>query len=217
MGDNVNDKKFVKYTSLIVVFLFICGLIFATIRLYQSANSRLNHNEIENQNKLDKIKESNRIKTLGRKDAKKDVVVFIDYRCEACHQFHKDYFKKIESLIKKNKIQYTEVAYSSIDDYSKDFTQLDIAASQILNQQQYMKFKELVYKETNKDQPQVKNVVDHFKFDTQTQIYNNYHKNKNAQLDLNQFGQKMHIKRTPTIFIDGQKITSSKQLKKELK
>ena len=168
----MNDKRFVKYASLIVVFLFICGLIFASLRLYQSANSRLNHHEIENQNKLDKIKESNRIKTLGRKDAKKDVVVFIDYRCEACHQFHKDYFKKIESLIKKNKIQYTEVAYSSIDDYSRDFTQLDIAASQILNQKQYIKFKKIVYKETNKDQPQVKNVVNHFNFNTHKLILN---------------------------------------------
>ena len=72
----MNDKRFVKYASLIVVFLFICGLIFASLRLYQSANSRLNHHEIENQNKLDKIKESNRIKTLGRKDAKKRCCCF---------------------------------------------------------------------------------------------------------------------------------------------
>lgn len=206
-------NQFAIFIFIICVVLLVGCISFVIFKNIDDSDRP--KDQVKMDQKLDEFKKDNHIITRGSKFAKDDVVVFVDYRCPDCYNFHKKYFKKIENQIKQNNIQYTEIPYSFIDKYSEQLAKLDIAGAKILNQHQYIDLKTLIYNESRKKQPNIDNILKHFSRNEQNQLVNEHYKYN--QYDINKFGKEIHLKETPTIYINGEKLKSYDELEQKLR
>lgn len=158
---------------------------------------------------VDTIKKSH-VKNIGQHNAKNQIIVFTDYRCPHCYDFHQSEKDELYQLINKGKIKYAEIPYRVIDRYSDQFANADKAASKILNDKEYWQFKNKAYKEAAKQSPNVENIIDDQKVKVE------YQKIRNNTID-NSIAEEVNVNSTPTIFLNGKVVSSMKELKSQLK
>lgn len=201
-----------KYTLIsIFVFILIVALL-VILTLILNKDSSNNHNTTEK--KLNNIIQKSNVKTLGKQGSKNQIVVFMDYRCPDCYQFHKQAQKRFNYLIEQDRINYTEVPYRVIDNKSNQYASLDKSASKYLNDMEYINFKDKAYQLAMTKDSNVKNAVSQFNQSTQKKILNDY--DKNYKID-NSLGKSVNVHSTPTIFVNGKKVQSFNELNEELK
>lgn len=214
----MNNK--VKYIVLgCIGILITLAIIFAIMANYKQSHPKENKNESQstfklNENDLKNAVNKSKVKMVGSKQAKNTVFVFSDYRCPDCYDFHNKSKHIINELIKNKKIKYAEIPYRVIDKQSDHFASLDIAASQVLNDKDYMKFKNDAFEEAAYDEPNLKKALKSLSQKDQDKIMNKYDQSYKIN---NNIGQSFNIHSTPQIFVNGKKVESSKQLKQELK
>lgn len=204
-----NRKKYILIS--IFVFILIVGLLII-LTLISNKDSSNDHNNTEK--KLNKIIQKSNVKTLGREDSKNQIVVFMDYRCPDCYQFHKQAQQRFNYLIEQDRINYTEVPYRVIDNKSNQYAALDKSASKYLNDMEYINFKDKAYQLAMTKDSNVKNAVSQFNQSTQKKILNDY--DKDYKID-NSLGKSVNVHSTPTIFVNGKKVQSFNELNEELK
>lgn len=201
-----------KYTLIsIFVFILIVALL-VILTLILNKDSSNNHNTTEK--KLNNIIQKSNVKTLGTQGSKNQIVVFMDYRCPDCYQFHKQAQQRFNYLIEQDRINYTEVPYRVIDNKSNQYASLDKSASKYLNDMEYINFKDKAYQLAMTKDSNVKNAVSQFNQSTQKKILNDY--DKNYKID-NSLGKSINVHSTPTIFVNGKKVQSFNELNEELK
>lgn len=205
------DKKMYVALSIFGVILII-SIAFIIISMYNQQNSR--NNDINNKKQLEKIINKSDVKTVGSKNSKNQIVVFSDYRCPDCYNFHKQYKNELYKLIKQGHISYTEVPYKVIDKKSDKYASIDIAAGKVLNDEDYLKFKDKAYNLAINNNSNVKNSINQFNQQQQNKILKFY--NKNYKIN-NSLGELMNVNSTPTIFVNGKQVHSINELNKELR
>lgn len=204
------DRKMYIALSVFGLILISC-IILIIVSMYNRQNIKNDHTKMEEQ--LEKIIKKSDVKTVGSKDSKNKIVVFFDYRCPDCYNFHKQYDTKLYELIKQKHVNYTEVPYRVIDNESNKYAAIDIAAGKVLNDKDYLKFKDNAYNLAASNNANIKDSIKQFSQLQQNKILKSY--NKNYKIN-NSLGESIDVHSTPTIFVNGKKVNSFDELNKEL-
>lgn len=208
-----------KYIILSIISIFciliIIGLIVKSNPLNNDShkNQESNNNKI-NEKKINKAINDSHVKNIGSKNAKNQLVVFFDYRCSHCRDFHNNEKNEIKKLIDNKQIKYAAIPYKTIDNYSDVFANMDRAAGEVLNDNDYLEFVDKAYIEASKSNPDVKKTIS--EFEDQDKIYNKYKSYEKNKID-NSIAERFGINSTPVIYINGKNVNNMDELKDQLK
>src|SRR5574341_752928 len=108
-----------------------------------------NQHEAKNRNddsEINKYIKKHHIPTKGDKDAKHHVVVFTDFKCSHCVDFHREFYQdEIKPKIDNGKVKYTEINFPVIDQKSHQYAKMSEAISKTDNDDQYYNFSDQAY------------------------------------------------------------------------
>lgn len=207
LKDNAKRKN-IKWAMLGVI-LVVAALSFFAYQLF-SPNAK---------NDIDSYVESQNIPTKGGsgKDVKK-VVVFTDYQCSHCVNFHNDVVDKhLKEKIAKNEISYSEVQFPVIDDKSDQYAQMSKGIAKE-SDTDYWRFSELGYEFATTDKDPMVTLERMDVSDKQKAKYEKYFKaHKSDKVDTKSLQDKFHVQQTPTVFVDGKMMSSEDEILKTLK
>lgn len=158
---------------------------------------------------------------MGESIAKVKVVEFGDYKCPACQYFNLKYLPEInKNYIQTGKIQWYFVNYPFIAESDRAALFAE-TVYQELGSETFWKLNELFYQHADPKKEQVKYLTDDYMINLLKPIVNDNSKanhilqvyqakkyQKNVASEL-QKGNDSGVSGTPTIFVDGRKISNS--------
>lgn len=201
-----------QLTIMIGVLIMIAILIFIGSFLYHKHKDNIQH---INQSQLEQYSKKHHGKTIGDSHADVKLVVFQDLQCPDCRKFHDKIIKPLEHDIDNGSINVTYLNYPMINQASHQFAYMTDIIQHENSTEDYEAFIEEAYHHQNIKNP--KQIVMHVPSITnQKDLFKQFDTVKNKKYQNNS-QKELHIKGTPTVFLNGDLKKHYLNIKPEIK
>lgn len=190
-------------------------IIVAIAGLFQSSHT----SKSERMDDVKQYSDKYQIPSQGDKDAKHEVVVFTDFVCPDCQNFHRKIYKEdIKKAIERGDVSYKEIQMPVINNNSHRYAKMTRAISKSGFNNIFYRYSETAYQYNKVDKDPIR-TLKRIPMDSKDQqrIIDAYRKHQNDKIDTKELKNKFGVTATPTVFVDGKPVSDATKVKDMIK